>query len=230
MDNISAWKHVQMQFRNYVPTFPATKVFYKDHDLLHPPMHPSTQTRVLKSDTLKVATTIPYERPLVLILADAHVPGGCVGAGAGMQEESLFRRSSLHKHLVPLLYPIEEDAAIYCPHVKLTEGTYMDFIACPGIKMPKLTDGNRLYPEDVERLRKKLHIIFQAACEGKHDTLVLGALGCGVWGCPPVHVAEIFKDVIAEYHGVFEAVYFAVLGANYNFFSSILDTPILYKD
>jgi uncharacterized protein (TIGR02452 family) len=170
-----------------------------------------------------VARTIPYERPLVLILADAHVPGGCVGAGAGMQEESLFRRSSLHKHLVPSLYPIEEDAAVYCPHVELTDGTYMDFIACPGIKMPKLTDGNRLYPEDEERLRKKLHVIFQTACEGNHDTLVLGALGCGVWGCPPIHVAEIFKGVIAEYNGAFEAVYFAVLGANYNFFSSILD-------
>jgi uncharacterized protein (TIGR02452 family) len=223
MDNISAWISVQAQFRDYVPMVPATKVFYKDHDLPNPPMHPSTLIRVIKGDTLDVARTIPYERPLVLILADAHVPGGCVGAGAGMQEESLFRRSALHKHLVPLLYPIEENAAIYCPHVELMDGTYMDFIACPGIKMPKLTDGNRLYPADEERLRRKLHVVFRKAYEGNHDTLVLGALGCGVWGCPPIHVAEIFKGVIAEYNGVFEAVYFAVLGANYNFFSSILD-------
>ena len=209
MDNILAWKNVQTQFREYIPAKAATKVFYK-----------KTQTIVIKGDTLEVARTIPYERPLVLILADADVPGGCVGAGAGMQEESLFRRSALHKHLIPSLYPIKDNEAIYCPHVKLTDGTHMDFIACPGIKMPKLTDENRLYPEDVERLEKKLHIIFQTAYKEKHDTLVLGALGCGVWGCPPIHVAEIFKKVITEYNGVFEAVYFAVLGANYNFFSS----------
>jgi hypothetical protein len=42
--------------------------------------------------------------------------------------------------------------------------------------------------------------------------LVLGALGCGVWGCPVKHVAEVFGDVVREYDGVFESITFAVLG------------------
>ena len=55
------------------------------------------------------------------------------------------------------------------------------------------------------KLEKKLHIIFQTACKEKHDTLVLGALG----GCPPTK-----KSLQST------MVYFAVLGANYNFFST----------
>jgi uncharacterized protein (TIGR02452 family) len=222
MDNITAWKYVQQYFRDYIPTTKAQKVFYEE-------MNPKTMKKlcmqtnvsVIKGDTLEVASTF-YE-PLVLILADAHVPGGCVGAGAGMQEESLFRRSALHKHLLPSLYPIEDDAAIYASHVQMLAGGYMDFIACPGIKMPVITDDNRLMPEDEVALRKKIHVILQTAYKNGHTALVLGALGCGVWGCPPRHVAEVFKSVIEEYNGVFTNITFAILGANYNFFRDVLN-------
>jgi uncharacterized protein (TIGR02452 family) len=180
----------------------------------------TTNIQVLKADTLEVAKTL--NKPLVLILSDAHQPGGCVAAGAGMQEESLFRRSSLHKHLVPSLYPIEDDGAIYAPHVELLDGSYMDFVACPGIKMPVLVD-NRLLPEDEEKLRKKVHLILQLGQKEGYHVLVLGALGCGVWGCPTRHVAQIFKEVIQQYDGVFSNIVFAVLGANFNFFEETFE-------
>ena len=79
----------------------------------------------------------------------------------------MWYRSALHKHLIPSLYPIKDNEAIYCPHVKLTDGTHMDFIACPGIKMPNLTDENRLYPEDVERLEKKIAYYFPNGLQRK---------------------------------------------------------------
>jgi hypothetical protein len=41
-------------------------------------------------------------------------PGGCVKAGGGMQEESIFRRTSIHRCLLKNLYPIE-DKCLYCP-------------------------------------------------------------------------------------------------------------------
>ena len=34
--------------------------------------------------------------------------------------------------------------------------------------------------------------------ETEMSTVILGAWGCGVYGCPPKHVAEIFRDTIAK--------------------------------
>jgi uncharacterized protein (TIGR02452 family) len=109
--------------------------------------------------------------------------------------------------------------------VELTDGTLMDFIACPGIKMPPLTNNNRLFPEDEALFEKKIELIFQVAYKYGYSNLVLGALGCGVWGCPTKHVAQIFKKVIAKYDGAFEAINFAILGGNFNLFSDVFENP-----
>jgi uncharacterized protein (TIGR02452 family) len=220
MDNITQWKHVQEHFATYTPCVSAIKIHYNETFKPSNKLCENTKVRIVKEDTLECA--LKCVNPLVLILADAHEPGGCVGAGAGMQEESLFRRSALHKHLLKSMYPIEDDAAIYAPQVELLNGSSMAFIACPGIKMPAL-ENNRFLPEDEERLRKKVRVILQTAYKHGHPTLVLGALGCGVWGCPTRHVAEVFKAVVQEYNGFFTEVVFAILGANYNMFVDIFE-------
>ena len=58
--------------------------------------------------------------------------------------------------------------------------------------------GERLKPEDCERLKIKVRLILQIAIQKGHDAVVLGALGCGAWRNPPQHVAEIFQEVLAE--------------------------------
>ena len=60
----------------------------------------------------------------------------------------------------------------------------------------------------------------QVAVEEGHTHLVAGALGCGVWGCPPTHVAEIFRDVLVD--SPLEHVTFAILGALRHRFESVL--------
>ena len=55
--------------------------------------------------TLRLLASGVCTRPLVLNMADDVRPGGCVAAGGGMQEESLFRRTNLRAHLLPSLYP-----------------------------------------------------------------------------------------------------------------------------
>ena len=141
-----------------------------------------------------------------------------------MQEESLFRRSALHKHLLSSMYPIEDDACIYAPDVPVLGSQttmMMSFIACPGIKMPWLNGNGRFREEDVLRLRKKVELICQVALRNGHSNLVLGALGCGVWGCPPRHVAEIFKETLERYSTDLDKVIFAMLGANLRFFHEV---------
>jgi uncharacterized protein (TIGR02452 family) len=169
---------------------------------------------VIDADALDVALGLSGGSgggdPLVLVLADDVTPGGCVRAGAGMQEESLFRRTALFAHLTPDLYPLAPDEALYARGVPVLLTSEADgfrplearpprhvaFVACPGIKMPRLTDDGRLRPEDEVTLRRKVRLILRVAREEGHDEVVLGALGCGVWGCPPRHVAQIFAEEV----------------------------------
>ena len=188
-----------------------------------------TTIRVENRDALEVA--LEMADPLVMILADAHVPGGCLLGGGNMQEESLFRRTALFAHLKKDAYPIGPEEALYARDVSVffdTEArgfaaldpeTRLSFVACPGIKLP-VTDRGRLLPADAEALAKKIRLVVRVAVEEGHTHLVAGALGCGVWGCPPTHVAEIFRDVLAGSPLVH--VTFAILGALRHSFADVL--------
>lgn len=178
-----------------------------------------SRVELRKRDTLEVAELA--SNPLVLILADHERPGGNFKALAGMQEESLFLRSALWRHLTSDQYPIAATEALYATAVPLLDGGVLSFVACPGLKLPRLID-NRLSSEDEATLQTKIELILQIAHTHGHDDIVLGALGCGVWGCPPRHVAEVFRDVLERYAGLYATAYFAVLGANFDFFADVL--------
>lgn len=195
---------------------------------------PPPDVRVLNADAID--TALGMRDPLVLILADADVPGGCVHAGAGMQEESLFRRAPLFAHMRPSMYPLACDEALYARGVPVLLGSEgagyptlprptprLSFVACPGVKLPALADGGRMSQADAEVLRRKVRLILQVAHAHGHDEVVLGALGCGVWGCPAKHVAEVFAEVLlSEWHGV-RTARFAILGALASVFEEALE-------
>lgn len=183
--NVQEWENTQRIFEQYSPIVPASKIFHVHKTTCNDKIIIKQQIQVAKSDTLEEAAK--FKNPLVLIFADAHSPGGCVAAGAGMQEESLFRRSALHKHLVKELYPIEENACIYAPDVPIIDESCktLSFIACPGIKMPSLDKSeSRFIANDELLLHKKVELICQVALKHGHKDLVLGALGCGCMGMP----------------------------------------------
>lgn len=216
--------------RSYVPTRPTERV--KLTDCVHDKVRCALDVRVEKADTLQVALSLPDPDPLVLILADADRPGGCVFAGAGMQEESLFRRTALFSHLPQAMYPIAPDEALYAPDVPVLsyagrEMCRLAFIACPGIKMPSLeAGGTRLHDEDAAKLKDKVRLILQVAADRGHRSVVLGALGCGAWGCPRRHVAEIFKEVLQEEgrRPCPPTVRFAITGAGADVFADVLQS------
>lgn len=156
---------------------------------------------------------------LVLNLADDLVPGGCVAQGSRAQEEALFRCTNYCATLTDNFYPIENDEAVYSPGVSVIKTSdwkrietppKMAFVACPGLKYPKTKNG-RLCATDVAILKMKIELIIQTAFEFGHETIIFGALGCGAWGNPPGHVAEIFKQVLDEYDGYVPNYYFAIL-------------------
>jgi uncharacterized protein (TIGR02452 family) len=162
--------------------------------------------------------------PLVLNMADDYFPGGSVNLGSGAQEESIFRRSNICSTLpIHIFYPIKSDEAIYSPNVTVFKESEscdfrlyqlpftLNFVSCPGLKHPEVSENGKLGNNDRTKLRRKIELICQIADTYDNDVLVLGALGCGAWRNPPEDVARVFKEVLDNFHGCFRVVVFAIL-------------------
>ncbi len=220
---LEQWTHTQKIADNF-PVPPPSIKYTHQQDFTFKNQWGKTNVMVEPIDTIDCAHTLKTHgyNPAVLNLADNTFPGGCVGFGSGAQEESLFRRSNYFKTLDIKLYPIEPSQAIYSPGVtiffqsensnwKIISTPFkLDFIACPGIKFPVL-EADKFSQLDKSILFDKIDLIFQIAYTHGHDSLVLGALGCGAWKCPAEQVAQIFDQVIKKWSGVFKLIVFAIL-------------------
>lgn len=226
------WKENKSIWNGYIPE-KSIKYFYQHEEYDNENNKIIPHVQIIKNDTLDSALDLLKlgYNPLVLNMADIYHPGGCVEACAGMQEESLFRRSNYHCHLLKEFYPIEKNAAIYSPNVCVFRDNennnyvniglnYLSFVACPALSMPQLDpkDQNKFTQEDEQIFRNKIRLIFQIAYENKHDTLILGALGCGAFGCPVKHVAKLFFEEIQNCKYQFTIIVFAIFGKNYELF------------
>lgn len=133
----------------------------------------------------------------------------------GAQEEDLFRRTSISKHLNSRLYPIPNDVCILTTGVQVFKSKYMDgysrlldtktvdVISCSAINI------NR-NPWNASVMFCKIWTIFQTASIQGYKVLVLSAFGCGGYGCDPDKVARIFKMVIDCFKYTFEKIIFAI--------------------
>jgi uncharacterized protein (TIGR02452 family) len=167
-------------------------------------------------------------------------PGGGVIGGCYGQEESLFRRSNLYVHMYPYCshaaeYGLNRSSYSY-PLNKRFGGVYvhnalvfrkreqegyelmdscvpLSFIAVPAIRNPKLTTERALYKLDQEIALDKIRQIMKIGIDNYHDSLVLGAWGCGIFHNPPEIIAELFKQVLNEpgIKDYFKIVHFAIL-------------------
>ena len=157
--------------------------------------------------------------PLVLNMASDYKPGGGVRSGKTAQEECLFRRSNAHLTHPESWYPLEWNNVIFSPCVTIIKDSEYNLmkaeydvgmIAVAGIRKPRLEHG--LYSEDDRHLvNLKIESIFKIAINHGYDSLVLGALGCGVFQNPPEEVASIFKVMLNTYKKHFKKIVFAVL-------------------
>lgn len=176
----------------------------------------------------------------VLNMASERHPGGGVKNGSRAQEEELCRRSNLALSLYKFSneewatfkdlleepgkfhYPITSYGGIYSPRVKVFK-SYLSYnhldepfecsvISVPALRKPKLING-KLSEEDAIKTKGKIRAILRIALLHYHTKLVLGALGCGSFGNPPQHVAQLFKEVLEEkeFKGHFEEICFAIL-------------------
>jgi len=181
------------------------------------------QIDVRNIDTLDMAQEYAKSglNPLVLNMASEYKPGGGVANGKTAQEECLFRRSNAFMTHPNKWYPLEKDQVIYSPEVHVIKDNNYDLmkqedyfkvgmIAVAALRIPHL-DNDKYYKNDKILMTQKIESIFKIAIAQNHDSLILGALGCGVFLNPPLEVARIFKQMIEKYGKYFRRIGFAVL-------------------
>ena len=178
--------------------------------------------------------------PAILTMARRRNPGGGVTTGAGAQEETLFRRTNLFRSLYQFApyagqygitpschqYPLDRDfGGIYTPnaiyfreseqkgYALLDKPVALSFITVAGMNRPDLTEDNLIADHHVEPIKNKIRTIFRIGLAHGHDTLVLGALGCGAFCNPPHHVAQLFHEVMdeLEFANKYRRIVFAIL-------------------
>lgn len=209
----------------------------------YPSIECKTEFSVVNADCLTVAKDLNDKgyNVAVLNMASRQNPGGGVLTGAGAQEENLFRRSNLFRSMFQFAkyakqyglvanrkqYPLNRDyGGIYTPNATvfrgeekdgyplLGEGSFrMSFIAVPGINRPELKDATHLADNMIEGTKNKMRTILRIGLRHGHDSLVLGALGCGAFCNPPSHIAQLFHEVFEEpeFKNKYRLICFAIL-------------------
>jgi uncharacterized protein (TIGR02452 family) len=163
-----------------------------------------------------------------LNFASATHPGGGFLRGARAQEEYLFRSSGLyltikdcpmyayHRAQGEHLYT---DAMIYSPDVPVFRDDEHALLPSPfqaSIITSAAPLARLLRDEDFEHLNEVLYariikILSVAQLHG-HDSLVLGAWGCGAFGNDGHQVAGLFQRALsADFAGAFKEVTFAIV-------------------
>ena len=189
-----------------------------------------TRISVENMTTLEAARRLIAEgcRPAVLNFASATNPGGGFLGGARAQEEYLARSSGLYACIRGnAMYafhrsrrnPLYTNYAIYSPDVPVFrsyDGSLLDepytvgIITCPAVNAYKVDfkRKNEIGPAMWLRILKVLSI----GVEHAHDSIVLGAWGCGAFGNNGREIAGLFYRALERnFKGNYRQVVFAIL-------------------
>ncbi|MDN4600236.1 TIGR02452 family protein [Paenibacillus sp. F6_3S_P_1C] len=168
-----------------------------------------------------------------LNFASAKNPGGGFLGGSQAQEESLARATGLYPCIAQMneMYDynrkqrscLYSDYMIYSPAVPVIrddEDRLLDkynltaFITAPAVNAGVVRERGDADDQQIESVMKgRIRYILDVAALHGHQTIVLGAYGCGVFRNDPAKVAEYFHDVLVRenFKHSFERIVFAVL-------------------
>ncbi|EPQ56549.1 hypothetical protein GLOTRDRAFT_75286 [Gloeophyllum trabeum ATCC 11539] len=224
------------------------------------PDFPSSKVSVINSDSFRAARGIIREHPeeangkvAVLNLASDEVrAGGWLYSLTSTQEEALCYSSTLYATLKEEYYPwpnlgpgsvagvfspavvvFKDDLDHDCVDLPEDERILVSVITVAAPRGPKLTpDGESLAREEDKRdFEGKIRLVYRMAASNGQHYMVLAAMGCGAYACPPRQVANMMKSILLEpeFKGWFRRVVFAVYSStrngpgNYGIFKEILD-------
>ena len=175
---------------------------------------------------------------MCLNFASAKKPGGGFLNGALSQEESLamssglyptlkanFEFYELHRKMKSCLYT---DAMIYSPNVPVFRNNNGDliesyskttFITCAAVNAGIVRfEEPRKVSYIPAIMQQRIHNVLALAKHQKHENLILGAWGCGVFQNDPHMIAELFFEALNEsFKDQFRKVIFAIYSRNEKF-------------
>ena len=207
-----------------------------------PSLNTRTIIEVTEKDCLKETVRLSKEGyyPAVLNMASRQNPGGGVLKGSRAQEESIFRRTNIFKSLYQfspyaesfgvkkseLQYPLDPNfGGVYTPDAVLFRDSerqgcklletpeYISVISVAAMNRPEINSEGEISRHLVEGVKNKMRTIFRIALRHRHDSLVLGAWGCGAYCNPPEHIAALFHKVLneKEFKNKFRKIVFAII-------------------
>ena len=201
-------------------------------------VQPPIKFEVVNETTLSAARRLAEAddnaHPLALNFASAKNPGGGLLKGSQAQEESLARASGLYPCIAQMqaMYDANRrfrsclytDNMIYSPGLpvfrddrdQLLEAPYLvSFVTAPAVNAGVV---RRRGTENVARIedvmRGRIEKVLSLAVIHHHETLILGAWGCGVFKNNPRDVAQWCRDHLTGnglFSRGFKKVVFAVL-------------------
>ena len=141
-----------------------------------------------------------------------------------------YSRKYGYEHRTGNNYPLDnlDFSAIYSPAVTVfregKECTLMEnpyqvaVITCAALNLNgryslKLTPEGKMPERAKEIMRNKIRTIFRIALLHGHDSMILGAFGCGAYRNPPEEVAAIFRQILEEeeFRNSFRLVTFSII-------------------
>ncbi len=207
-----------------------------------PSLNRETEITIAERDCLKAAVDLKQEgyNPAVLNMANGNHPGGGVLKGSRAQEESIFRRTNLFKSLYRFApyaskfdvkeadqhYPLDDNyGGVYSPYVVyfrdsekygcrlLETPQYVSVISVAAVEKPELAGKESISDKYIDTIKNKIRTIYRIGLRHRHDSLVLGAWGCGAFCNPPRHIAQLFHTVLMEkeFKNKFRKIVFAII-------------------
>lgn len=197
-----------------------------------------TEISVVNNDSINAGLDIKRKgyNPIVLNFANRRTAGGGVLRGSRAQEETIFRRTNLYRSLYQFMpdaekynvpknrrqYPMDKNfGGIYTPYATvfrssdyslLEKPEKLSFVSVAAMNRPRLV-GDALAPELIEGTLNKMRTILRIGLYHGHDSIILGAFGCGAFHNPPKHIALLFKQVInePEFRNKYKKIVFAII-------------------
>ncbi|MHA1368470.1 MAG: TIGR02452 family protein [Promethearchaeota archaeon] len=219
-------------------------IFRERDELMQGKKRMKTRFKVTNESILSAGYRISREMPVEhsrivgLNFASAKHPGGGFIKGSNSQEESLARASGLHACLsrIKEMYEANRqfksnlytDHLVYSPGVPvfrddndmlLDEPWFFSIISAPAVNAGAV---RKYEPWNVSKIDNvmlnRIEKVLSVAVIHSHDTLVLGAWGCGVFRNDARSVASWFHEhlVKGKFANWFKEVIFAVLDRSRN--------------
>lgn len=184
---------------------------------------------VQNQDTISMALRYKNDlglNPLVLNMASDKSPGGGNLFLGTSQEEQLLCCTNLSQSLVQDLYPFDKNWVIYSPDItiirdgnyqllpfeKWTKISVLSVAAprCPGVTKDSQKHENFRYVSHQRNMQSKIDAIFKVASDHDHDSIILGAIGCGSNKNPVDSIVDIFKRCFKVNRHKFKLIGFAI--------------------